>query len=239
MRNSSISIITRQLLKVALPALLLSERTFANLTFLDSWTNQRFLQDFPTRVPGTRIYGIIGRVAVTKFLTDPAPPANNATPSAIVVDGADNRLVWRYYDPKAFAFGFHGYDGSADGISFSAPSGIAARSSGEIYVSDTGHDRIVKLSYNANTITFVSAFGSKGTSPGQFDLPQEVSLDRFGNVFVADGLNNRVQKFNPNGTPMNDFIRSSVVLPQVPTNEIGRFGIDDGLSVPGSIVQLN
>lgn len=45
----------------------------------------------------------------------------------------------------------------------------------------------------------VRSWGSKGTGPGQFDLPFAVAVDASGDVYVCDGRNARVQKFAHNG----------------------------------------
>jgi len=42
-------------------------------------------------------------------------------------------------------------------------------------------------------------FGSRGKDNGQFDMPQDVAVDKDGNIFVVDRLNVRVQKFNSKG----------------------------------------
>jgi DNA-binding beta-propeller fold protein YncE len=51
----------------------------------------------------------------------------------------------------------------------------------------------------------VSMFtGGRGDGPGQFNNPEGLTIDRAGNILVADMSNNRVQKFSPKG----DFISS-------------------------------
>ena len=47
--------------------------------------------------------------------------------------------------------------------------------------------------------TFISAFGSKGVSEGQFDSPWGITIDKDGKVYVADFGNHRVQKFSADG----------------------------------------
>lgn len=44
-----------------------------------------------------------------------------------------------------------------------------------------------------------SGFGSKGTDPGQFMRPAGVAVDVFGNIFVTEPENNRIQVFDKNG----------------------------------------
>ncbi len=43
--------------------------------------------------------------------------------------------------------------------------------------------------------SFISKWGSKGEGDGQFVSPGAVALDSSSNVYVADGSNNRIQKF--------------------------------------------
>jgi NHL repeat/6-bladed beta-propeller len=47
---------------------------------------------------------------------------------------------------------------------------------------------------------FIAKWGSKGSGPGQFNRPHDITFDSSGNVYVSDRDNNRIQKFTPNGT---------------------------------------
>jgi DNA-binding beta-propeller fold protein YncE len=42
---------------------------------------------------------------------------------------------------------------------------------------------------------FITKRGSRGTEDGQFFHPGAVAVDSSDNVYVADGSNNRIQKF--------------------------------------------
>ncbi len=44
---------------------------------------------------------------------------------------------------------------------------------------------------------FVSTFGVTGTATGQMQSPYGIALDTNGNIYVADGANNRIQVFSP------------------------------------------
>jgi sugar lactone lactonase YvrE len=54
-------------------------------------------------------------------------------------------------------------------------------------------------------LAFASAFGSSGTGNGQFSNPKGIAIDASGNLWVADYLNNRVQKFNSKGEYLSQF----------------------------------
>ena len=46
-------------------------------------------------------------------------------------------------------------------------------------------------------LSFVQSFGSLGSGSGQFRGPFGVTVDSAGNVYVADGGNNRIDRFHP------------------------------------------
>jgi len=55
----------------------------------------------------------------------------------------------------------------------------------------------------ANGYSFITKWGSTGRADGQFEGfvgPNAVATDSSGNVYVVDGGNNRIQKFNSNGS---------------------------------------
>ena len=58
-----------------------------------------------------------------------------------------------------------------------------------------GDDAVTPPATPPATPQFVLKWGSQGTGDGQFDAPQHVAVDGNGNVYVADGSNNRIQKF--------------------------------------------
>ena len=83
---------------------------------------------------------------------------------------------------------------------FNRPSDVAIGKNGDIFVADGHGDnsnaRIVKFDKNGK---FIKAWGTKGTGPGQFDLPHALAFDTKGRLFVADRTNNRIQIFDQNG----------------------------------------
>jgi len=89
-----------------------------------------------------------------------------------------------------------GSSGSGNG-EFNSPSGVATDAAGNVYVADSGNNRIQKFS---STGTYLTQWGSSGGGNGQFSNAQDLVTDAVGNVYVADLRNNRIQKFTSTGT---------------------------------------
>src|ERR1051325_781053 len=47
--------------------------------------------------------------------------------------------------------------------------------------------------------TLLGTWGSKGLESGQFNVPHSLAFDRFGNAYVSDTNNHRIQKFTAKG----------------------------------------
>jgi sugar lactone lactonase YvrE len=98
--------------------------------------------------------------------------------------------------------------GSIDGIgtkaSFLGPSGLTIDASGNLYIADTGNNKIRKIS-PVGVVTTVAGTGVGGSVDGDrsqasFLAPTDVAVDGSGNLYVADISNNKIRKINPSGT---------------------------------------
>lgn len=57
---------------------------------------------------------------------------------------------------------------------------------------------------------FDYCFGSYGSGTGQFRFPWDLTIDRDGNIYVADHNNNRLQKFDSSGSYLNTLTVNSI-----------------------------
>ncbi|RMH34632.1 MAG: 6-bladed beta-propeller [Nitrospirae bacterium] len=77
---------------------------------------------------------------------------------------------------------------------FRSPWGIAVDDAGDVYVADTGNQRIQKFDRDGN---FITQWGGFGNGDGQFNFPYGIAVDSRGTVYVADSGNMRIQQFIP------------------------------------------
>jgi len=75
--------------------------------------------------------------------------------------------------------------------------GSIALSGERLYVSDLGRQQVLIVDRRSGKE--IGTIGSVGDEDGQFRLPIGVSIDKSGNVYVADMMRCRVQKFSPDG----------------------------------------
>lgn len=111
--------------------------------------------------------------------------------------------------PNIQFFARWGTRGSSDGqfsnVGVPGPRGIVVGASGDVYVADTGNDRVQRFTGSGE---FISSWGSEGSGEGQFGFPVGIAVDASGNVYVADVGNGRVQVFSPTGVFLREVLPS-------------------------------
>ena len=94
--------------------------------------------------------------------------------------------------------GFGGDGGAAGSAQLNFPVGLAVDSSGNVYIADFGNSRVRKVN-SGGTISTVagSAQGFSGdgglATAASLSGPQGVAVDKSGNLYIADTLNNRLR----------------------------------------------
>jgi streptogramin lyase len=96
------------------------------------------------------------------------------------------------FNPPTYASTF-GSKGSGNG-QLTEAQGIAVDPSGNVWVSDTGNNRVQKFNSKGE---YVCQIGTKGTGNGQFNSPHGLASDSKGNLWVADTANNRIEEVGP------------------------------------------
>jgi len=82
------------------------------------------------------------------------------------------------------------------------PRSVAIDKTGNIFVADTGHGRIVKFDPTGRELL---RFGQKGKSPGDFSEPWTIGVSQQGNVLVHERESQFVQCFTPDGKYVSRF----------------------------------
>lgn len=104
------------------------------------------------------------------------------------------------------AGGFSGDGGPATFAKFDAVCGIYTDAQGNIYISDGLNNRIRKVNKSTGIITTVAGNGTQGFSGdggpainAAINVPNGVTVDASGNIYIADYNNHRIRKVDVNG----------------------------------------
>jgi sugar lactone lactonase YvrE len=106
--------------------------------------------------------------------------------------------------------GFAGDNGPAQVAQLNQPTGVAVDAQGNVYIADTGNNRVRKVSFTSGIVVgLITTLAGNGTpgyggdnSPSTVALvnqPTGVAVDNGGNVYIADTGNNRVRKITSAG----------------------------------------
>lgn len=82
------------------------------------------------------------------------------------------------------------------------PRDVAIDAEGNLWVTDTGHDRIQVFTLQGQ---FVRSIGTSGKGEGQFDEPVGIDIGPDGTIYVADMYNKRVVALEPDGSFKSQF----------------------------------
>jgi sugar lactone lactonase YvrE len=122
-------------------------------------------------------------------------------------------------------FGFEGDGGPATHSIVNVPQGTAIDPPGNVYIADTGNNRIRKIDAATGIITTIAGTGRPGFSgnggpaiAAEFRNPHSLAFDRAGYLYVSDSGNNQVRRID---------LRSGTVTAYAGGNPTGG-GVGDG-----------
>jgi len=100
-------------------------------------------------------------------------------------------------------WGYAGDGGPAAQSVLNSPSGTAVGSAGNIYIADTGNNRIRKINAATGNISTIAGTGVAGYSgdggpavDAQLNAPYSLAFDSSGNLYVSDTINGLVRKID-------------------------------------------
>ena len=163
----------------------------------------------------TTLAGLAGRsssvdgVGAAARFEDPYAVATDSMGNVYVADATDHSIrkiaangTVTTLAGKAGSFG--STDGTGTVARFKNPQGIAADSSGNVYVADTGNSTMRKISVSGVVSTLAGTAGSRGSTNGtgtaaRFSNPYGVAVDSTGNIYVIESDASTLRKITPAG----------------------------------------
>ena len=87
-------------------------------------------------------------------------------------------------------------DTDDENLAFNSPSDMGVDDAGNIYILDSGNQRIQVFGPEGR---YVRTIGRKGQGPGEFSSPNSIDIDGEGRLYVLDDRQKRIQVFAANG----------------------------------------
>ena len=150
-------------------------------------------------------------VAAMQFGTEGYDDGEFKSPTGVALDreghiyvaDTDTHTIQKFDKEGKFLTRLGDEPGDAEG-QFYYPRGLSCTSQGDLIVVDANNHRIQKFDTDGNFLTVWGKFGFawKGAPQGNFDNPWGVAVDKDDNIYIADTINNRIQKFTSDGEPI-------------------------------------
>jgi sugar lactone lactonase YvrE len=156
---------------------------------------------------GTAGYSGDGGQATSAMLDEPQGVAVDTSGNLYIVDTLNYRIRKVAASTGVISTvagdGIEGYSGDGQQATTVEihPTGLAVDLSANLYIADSGNDRIRKVTASTGIITTVAGNGTAGYSgdggqatSAEINDPQNVAVDEVGNLYIADNSNYRIRK---------------------------------------------
>ncbi|MDE1163329.1 MAG: Ig-like domain repeat protein [Acidobacteriaceae bacterium] len=170
-----------------------------------------------TTIAGTSVSGYSGDggKATAAQLASPWGIALGSDGSLYVADLTNNRI--RKIDPSGVITTvagngnrtFDGDGGSGPAAALNAPAGVALDPAGNIYIGDSGNNRVREISVATGLINTIvgtdsESFGGDGGAANVASLygPYALWIDQTGQLFIADMFHNRIRRVTAAAVPL-------------------------------------
>ena len=161
-------------------------------------------------IAGTGTAGYAGdtKAAISAQLSQPTGVILDSSGNYYIADAANNVIrevttagvINTVVGDNALGAGFAGDHGALLAAALSAPSAMAFDSAGNLYIADTGNNRVRKVSFSSNIITTVAGTGTPNYSGDGFpainaalNAPRGLAFDSAGNLYIADSGNHAIR----------------------------------------------
>jgi sugar lactone lactonase YvrE len=156
---------------------------------------------------GTDGYSGDGSTATSAELNQPWDVALDPSGNLYIADASNNRIrkitAATGIITTVAGNGTSGYSGgsTATSVQLCFPEGVALDALGNLYIADSGNNRIRKVTASTGIITTVAGNGTAGytgdgdaATSAELNEPIDVALDSSGNLYIVDQYNNCIRK---------------------------------------------
>jgi sugar lactone lactonase YvrE len=168
------------------------------------------------KLSGDAMTLVAGTPGAAGYSGDDGPATSaNLFPYGVALDGSGNLYIAAHDRIRKVAAntgvittvagngssGYSGDGGPATSATLNQAAGVAVDNSGNLYIADSGNNRIRKVAVGTGVITTMAGNGAAGSSgdgglatSATLSFPNDVVVDSNGNLYIADTGNSRIRK---------------------------------------------